>query len=152
MALPFLLAPSFVPCSQRPTLCLQVSDLDGTMVGDDSATGQFKSWWEDCGALRGGVLVYNTGRWVYCKAAELLAGRGGVLGACGAAGWCTTPAGGLTAGPQSGSVATDGVQGCACGVLVFNTGRWVDRRAAEQLIGRGVVLGFVQGSGLVYNT
>ena len=41
-----------------------VSDLDGTMVGDDSATSAFKDWWEDTGVLRGGVLVYNTGRWV----------------------------------------------------------------------------------------
>ncbi|EFJ45705.1 hypothetical protein VOLCADRAFT_93844 [Volvox carteri f. nagariensis] len=44
----------------RPVLV--VSDLDGTMVGDDSATAAFKSWWEDAGVLRGGVLVYNTGR------------------------------------------------------------------------------------------
>jgi hypothetical protein len=39
-----------------------VSDLDGTMVGDDAATGAFKTWWEDAGVLRGGLLVYNTGR------------------------------------------------------------------------------------------
>ncbi|KXZ45571.1 hypothetical protein GPECTOR_53g157 [Gonium pectorale] len=44
----------------RPVMV--VSDLDGTMVGDDAATGAFRSWWEDGGALRGGVLVYNTGR------------------------------------------------------------------------------------------
>ncbi|KAG2425471.1 hypothetical protein HXX76_013681 [Chlamydomonas incerta] len=44
----------------RPVMV--VSDLDGTMVGDDAATGAFKSWWEDAGALAGGVLVYNTGR------------------------------------------------------------------------------------------
>ncbi|GFR51603.1 hypothetical protein Agub_g14027 [Astrephomene gubernaculifera] len=44
----------------RPVLL--VSDLDGTMVGDDGATAAFRSWWEEAGALRGGVLVYNTGR------------------------------------------------------------------------------------------
>jgi hypothetical protein len=32
------------------------------MVGDDQATGTFKQWWETAGVLRGGVLVYNTGR------------------------------------------------------------------------------------------
>lgn len=45
-----------------PHLRVQVSDLDGTMVGDDAATAAFKGWWEDCGAVRGGMLVYNTGR------------------------------------------------------------------------------------------
>jgi hypothetical protein len=32
------------------------------MVGDDEATEAFKDWWEDAGVLRGGLLVYNTGR------------------------------------------------------------------------------------------
>ena len=45
---------------------LQVSDLDGTMVGDDPAadagTEAFCRYWEDSAALSGGVLVYNTGR------------------------------------------------------------------------------------------
>eukprot|EP00798_Chlamydomonas_sp_ICE-L_P016678 gene16678-22937_t len=39
-----------------------VSDLDGTMVGDDSATAEFKTFWEDTAMQRGGMLVYNTGR------------------------------------------------------------------------------------------
>ncbi|CAL8467114.1 g6650 [Coccomyxa elongata] len=47
-------------------LCDQVSDLDGTMVGDgeeaDAGTREFCSYWEDNAALSGGVLVYNTGR------------------------------------------------------------------------------------------
>ncbi|EIE26776.1 S6PP-domain-containing protein [Coccomyxa subellipsoidea C-169] len=44
----------------------EVSDLDGTMVGDgaeaDAATLEFCAYWEDNAALSGGVLVYNTGR------------------------------------------------------------------------------------------
>jgi hypothetical protein len=44
------------------TSCALAPDLDGTMVGDDAATGAFKAWWEATGVVRGGVLVYNTGR------------------------------------------------------------------------------------------
>ncbi len=44
----------------------QVSDLDGTMVGNgheaDAMTHNFKQYWEDNAALRNSVLVYNTGR------------------------------------------------------------------------------------------
>lgn len=44
----------------------QVSDLDGTMVGNgheaDAMTQNFKQYWEDNAALRNSVLVYNTGR------------------------------------------------------------------------------------------
>ena len=44
----------------------QVSDLDGTMVGEgeeaDAATAAFTHYWENIAALGNGVLVYNTGR------------------------------------------------------------------------------------------
>ena len=50
----------------RSDAALQVSDLDGTMVGEDPAadagTEAFCNYWEDSAALSGGVLVYNTGR------------------------------------------------------------------------------------------
>lgn len=39
-----------------------VSDLDGTMVGDDAATRAFQEYWEQDAVVRGSVLVYNTGR------------------------------------------------------------------------------------------
>ena len=45
---------------------MQVSDLDGTMVGNgpeaDSMTHQFTQFWENNAVLRNSVLVYNTGR------------------------------------------------------------------------------------------
>lgn len=48
------------------SLQVQVSDLDGTMVGEgpeaDAATLAFCRYWENTAALAGGVLVYNTGR------------------------------------------------------------------------------------------
>lgn len=49
-----------------PLPARQVSDLDGTMVGEgdeaDAATREFAAYWEENAALSGGVLVYNTGR------------------------------------------------------------------------------------------
>lgn len=44
----------------RPVLV--VSDLDGTMVGKDDATRLFADIWERELQIRGGQLVYNTGR------------------------------------------------------------------------------------------
>ncbi|KAF6259195.1 sucrose-6F-phosphate phosphohydrolase-domain-containing protein [Scenedesmus sp. NREL 46B-D3] len=52
---------SQLPAAAPPPVML-VSDLDGTMVGNDAATAAFKAWWENEGLLRGGTLVYNTGR------------------------------------------------------------------------------------------
>ena len=55
-----------LPKQEAASTTMQVSDLDGTMVGEDSeadaGTGAFCSYWEDSAALSGGVLVYNTGR------------------------------------------------------------------------------------------
>lgn len=42
--------------------CLVVSDLDDTMMGNDTASAQFKQWWEQDAVGRGSRLVYNTGR------------------------------------------------------------------------------------------
>jgi hypothetical protein len=43
-----------------------VADLDGTMVDNneeaDSAMWEFCRYWEENAVLRGGILVYNTGR------------------------------------------------------------------------------------------
>lgn len=47
-------------------------------VGDDSATAEFKSWWEDAGVVRGGLLVYNTGRSLQ-SFQQLLADKGHCL-------------------------------------------------------------------------
>ena len=60
----------------------QVSDLDGTMVGDgpeaDAGTAAFCAYWEDAPALTGGVLVYNTGRSLG-QFTGLWASKGGAL-------------------------------------------------------------------------
>ncbi|KAL3162887.1 hypothetical protein ABBQ32_009336 [Trebouxia sp. C0010 RCD-2024] len=41
---------------------LLVSDLDDTMIGDDTATAEFRDYWESEALTRGSLLVYNTGR------------------------------------------------------------------------------------------
>lgn len=41
---------------------LVVSDLDGTMVGDDATTLRFKQYWQTQAVSRGCRLVYSTGR------------------------------------------------------------------------------------------
>eukprot|EP00878_Enallax_costatus_P014266 GHUV01014922.1.p1 GENE.GHUV01014922.1~~GHUV01014922.1.p1 ORF type:complete len:413 (+),score=120.28 GHUV01014922.1:330-1568(+) len=48
--------------AQAPPPVMIVSDLDGTMIGNDAATAAFRDWWENEALLRGGLLVYNTGR------------------------------------------------------------------------------------------
>lgn len=41
---------------------LVVTDLDGTMVGDDASTSAFKEWWDTHGRPSGGKLAFSTGR------------------------------------------------------------------------------------------
>jgi len=53
-----------------------VSDLDGTMVGDDATTLRFKKYWQREAVLRGCRLVFSTGRTLeqYLELAEEKAG------------------------------------------------------------------------------
>jgi len=46
----------------NPRPLMVVSDLDGTMVGDDEATKAFKHFWQRHSYLTDSKLVYNTGR------------------------------------------------------------------------------------------
>lgn len=41
---------------------LLFTDLDDTLIGDDTATFTFTQWWQQTGVPAGGRLVYNTGR------------------------------------------------------------------------------------------
>ena len=63
MRCPQSIAAAAVSCFSN---AVQVSDLDGTMVGNgaeaDSMTSRFTQFWEDNAVLRNSVLVYNTGR------------------------------------------------------------------------------------------
>ncbi len=56
----------------------QVSDLDGTMVGDDAGTRAFSAYWHGTAAATGSKLVYSTGR-ALDSFLELAAEKGGDL-------------------------------------------------------------------------
>lgn len=55
-----------------------VSDLDGTMVGDDATTLRFKTYWEEEAVWRGSVLVFSSGRTLE-QYLELAAEKDGVI-------------------------------------------------------------------------
>jgi len=57
---------------------LVVSDIDGTMIGDDAATRRFVEWWTDVAVPRGSQLVYSSGRHLELFE-ELLAEKKGVM-------------------------------------------------------------------------
>ena len=65
-------------------------------VGDDAATAAFKKWWEEVGVVRGGLLVYNTGRWAvpeYDCGSEALHTTEGAAPAAALQAVCTEPGG-----------------------------------------------------------
>lgn len=53
---------TFVDEEQRKKAIAIVSDLDGTMIGDDDATRDFVKYWLSTHVSRGSALIYNTGR------------------------------------------------------------------------------------------
>mmetsp|Transcript_1883 Transcript_1883/g.6741 ORF Transcript_1883/g.6741 Transcript_1883/m.6741 type:complete len:340 (-) Transcript_1883:65-1084(-) len=65
------------PVTQAPPIML-ISDLDGTMIGDDEATARFSAFWEARHEAAGSMLVYSTGRSL-ASVEELLKDKEGIL-------------------------------------------------------------------------